>query len=117
MANATDLVGVLDALAQEGLVTNLAEPNLTAMNGQTASFLVGGQFPVPSSVSQGTGGSAPVIGIIFKDFNVKLDFTPTIIDANHLNLKLRPEGQRARTAAQFPLPHRRRLPRNSGADR
>ncbi len=52
MKNAADLVGVLDALATEGLVTNLAEPNLTAMNGQTASFLVGGQFPVPSNVSQ-----------------------------------------------------------------
>jgi pilus assembly protein CpaC len=104
MANATDLVGVLDALAQEGLVTNLAEPNLTAMNGQTASFLVGGQFPVPSTVSQGTGGSAPSIGIVFKDFGVKLDFTPTIIDANHLNLKLRPEVSALSTNGAISLP-------------
>jgi pilus assembly protein CpaC len=104
MKNATDLVGVLDALAQEGLVTNLAEPNLTAMNGQTASFLVGGQFPVPSNVSAGTGGSAPVIGITFKDFGVKLDFTPTIIDANHLNLKLRPEVSALSTAGAISLP-------------
>jgi pilus assembly protein CpaC len=104
MANATDLVGVLDALAQEGLVTNLAEPNLTAMNGQTASFLVGGQFPVPSNVSQGTGGSAPTIGIVFKDFGVKLDFTPTIIDANHLNLKLRPEVSALSTNGAISLP-------------
>jgi pilus assembly protein CpaC len=88
---ATGLIGTLDALAQEGLITTLAEPNMTAMNGQTASFLVGGSFPVPSSVSTGTGGSAPTIGITYKDFGVKLDFTPTIIDANHLNLKLRPE--------------------------
>ena len=104
MKNATDLVGVLDALAQEGLVTNLAEPNLTAMNGQTASFLVGGQFPVPSSVSTGTGGSAPTIGIVFKDFGVKLDFTPTILDGNHLNLKLRPEVSALSTQGAISLP-------------
>jgi pilus assembly protein CpaC len=104
MKNATDLVGVLDALAQEGLVTNLAEPNLTAMNGQTASFLVGGQFPVPSNVSQGTGGSAPTIGIVFKDFGVKLDFVPTILDANHLNLKLRPEVSALSNAGAISLP-------------
>jgi len=98
------VVGQLDALAQEGLVTTLAEPNLTAMNGQTASFLVGGQFPVPSSVSQGTGGSAPTIGITYKDFGVKLDFTPTIIDANHLNLKLRPEVSALSSAGAISLP-------------
>jgi len=104
MKNPADLVGTLDALAQEGLVTTLAEPNMTAMNGQTASFLVGGQFPVPSSVSQGTGGSAPTIGITYKDFGVKLDFTPTIIDANHLNLKLRPEVSALSSAGAISLP-------------
>ena len=104
MKNATDLVGVLDALAQEGLVTNLAEPNMSAMNGQTASFLVGGQFPVPTSVTAATGGSAPTIGITFKDFGVKLDFTPTIIDANHLNLKLRPEVSALSTAGAISVP-------------
>jgi len=89
---ADHLLATIDALSQEGLVTTLAEPNLTAMNGQTASFLVGGQFPVPSSVTAATvAGGSPTIGIIFKDFGVQLGFTPTIIDANHLNLKLRPE--------------------------
>src|SRR6266581_1105552 len=101
---ADHLLGTLDLLAQEGLVTTLAEPNMTAMNGQTASFLVGGQFPVPSSVSQGTGGSAPTIGITFKDFGVKLDFTPTIIDANHLNLKLRPEVSALSSNGAISLP-------------
>ena len=101
---ADHLLGTLDLLAQEGLVTTLAEPNMTAMNGQTASFLVGGQFPVPSSVSQGTGGSAPTIGITFKDFGVKLDFTPTIIDANHLNLKMRPEVSALSTAGAISVP-------------
>jgi pilus assembly protein CpaC len=104
MKNATDLVGVLDALAQEGLVTTLAEPNITAMNGQTASFLVGGSFPVPTSVTAATGGSAPTIGITYKDFGVKLDFTPTILDANHLNLKLRPEVSALSTNGAISLP-------------
>jgi len=104
MKNATDLIGVLDALAQEGLVTTLAEPNMTAMNGQTASFLVGGSFPVPTSVTAATGGSAPTIGITYKDFGVKLDFTPTIVDANHLNLKLRPEVSALSTNGAISVP-------------
>jgi pilus assembly protein CpaC len=96
--------GTLDALAQEGLITDLAEPNMTAMNGQTASFLVGGSFPVPTSVTAATGGSAPTIGITYKDFGVKLDFTPTILDANHLNLKLRPEVSALTTVGAVSIP-------------
>ncbi len=82
----------LDALAQEGLITTLAEPNLTALNGQTASFLAGGEFPVPVGV-QPPGGTIGVtqITVEFKTFGVSVDFTPTILDANHLNLKIRPE--------------------------
>src|SRR6266567_3691404 len=75
-----------------------------AMNGQTASFLVGGSFPVPTSVTAATGGSAPTIGITYKDFGVKLDFTPTIVDANHLNLKLRPEVSALSTNGAISLP-------------
>jgi len=80
----------LDALSQENLITTLAEPNLTATSGQTASFLAGGEFPVPVAASSATTG-APTITIDFKTFGVELDFTPTIIDATHLNLKVRPE--------------------------
>ncbi len=104
MKDAADLVGTLDALAQEGLVTDLAEPNMTAMNGQTASFLVGGQFPVPTSVTAATGGSAPTIGVTYKDFGVQLNFTPTVLDANHLNLKLRPEVSALSTNGAISLP-------------
>ncbi|MGH3971287.1 MAG: type II and III secretion system protein family protein, partial [Mycobacterium sp.] len=91
----TSLTGVsfnatLDALAQEGLVTTLAEPNLTAMSGQTASFLAGGEFPVPVAVSS-AAGTAPTISVEFKTFGVGLDFTPTVVDANHVNLRIRPE--------------------------
>jgi pilus assembly protein CpaC len=79
----------LDALASEGLITTLAEPNLTATNGQTASFLAGGEFPVPVASSAVNG--IQTISIEFKQFGVALDFTPTIIDANHISLRIRPE--------------------------
>lgn len=81
---------VFDALSQENLITTLAEPNLTATSGQTASFLAGGEFPVPVAASSGTTGT-PTITVDFKTFGVELDFTPTIIDATHLSLKVRPE--------------------------
>jgi pilus assembly protein CpaC len=77
---------VLDALDQEGLITMLAEPNLTAMSGQTASFLAGGEFPVP--VAQDTTGA---ITVAFKPFGVSLDFTPTVLADNRISLKVRPE--------------------------
>ncbi len=85
----------LDALAQEGLITTLAEPNLTAMNGQTASFLAGGEFPVPIAAQPASSNGSPVTGsqitVEFKTFGVSLDFTPTIVDPTHVNLKIRPE--------------------------
>ncbi|MBV9859494.1 MAG: type II and III secretion system protein family protein [Alphaproteobacteria bacterium] len=89
--NTARLNAELDALAQEGLVTNLAEPNLTAVSGQTASFLAGGEFPVPVAVTPATGSGVATITVAFKTFGVALDFTPTIIDPNHVNLRVRPE--------------------------
>jgi pilus assembly protein CpaC len=80
---------IFDALATDGLVTLLAEPNLTATNGQSASFLAGGQFPVPTAQTSAAVGGVPVITVEFKDFGVSLDVVPTIIDAEHLNLKIR----------------------------
>jgi pilus assembly protein CpaC len=82
----TSIDGVLDALDQEGLITMLAEPNLTAMSGQTASFLAGGEFPIP--VAQDTTGA---ITIEFKPYGVSLDFTPTVLANNRISLKVRPE--------------------------
>jgi pilus assembly protein CpaC len=93
----------LDALAQEGLITTLAEPNLTATSGQTASFLAGGEFPVPVAAATGTTG-APTITIDFKTFGVELDFTPTIIDADHLSLKVRPEVSQLTSTGAVSLP-------------
>ena len=88
------LIGTLDLLATEGFLTTLAEPNLTATNGQPASFLAGGEFPVPvvQSGSGGGGGAAATsLSVEFKRFGVSLDVTPTIVDAEHLILHIRPE--------------------------
>jgi pilus assembly protein CpaC len=93
----------LDALASESLITTLAEPNLTATSGQTASFLAGGEFPVPVAASTGTGG-LPTITIDFKQFGVALDFTPTIIDATHLSLRVRPEVSQLTTTGAVAVP-------------
>ncbi len=76
---------VIDALAEEGLVTILAEPTLTAMSGETASFLAGGEFPIP--VSQALG----VTTIDFKSYGVSLNFVPTVMSANHISLHVKPE--------------------------
>lgn len=96
---------LLDALAQENLVTVLAEPNLTAVSGQTASFLAGGEFPVPIAGTAATGsGGVPTITIEFKKFGVSLDFTPTIIDANHVSLRVRPEVSELSTTGQVSVP-------------
>ena len=81
--------GFIRALYSRGALRDLAEPNLIAMNGQKASFLAGGEFPIPVIQSVTNGQSA--ITIIFKEFGVKLDFTPTIIDENHIRLELAPE--------------------------
>ncbi|HXP05778.1 MAG TPA: type II and III secretion system protein family protein, partial [Stellaceae bacterium] len=93
----------LDALAQEGLITTLAEPNLTATSGQTASFLAGGEFPVPVAAATGTTGT-PTITIEFKQFGVSLDFIPTIIDADHISLRVRPEVSQLTTTGAVSVP-------------
>jgi pilus assembly protein CpaC len=73
---------VLDAYQTRGLAKILAEPTLTTLSGQDAQFLSGGSFPIPVSQENGR------IGIEFKDFGVKLSFTPLILDRTRINLKL-----------------------------
>src|SRR5712691_8496226 len=94
----------VDALAREGLVSVLAEPNLTATNGQPASFLAGGEFPVPIAGSPATGSGFATITVEFKKFGVSLDVTPTIIDAEHLNLKIRSEVSQLSTTGEVSVP-------------
>jgi len=88
---------VIDALAEEGLLTILAEPNLTAMSGETASFLAGGEFPIP--VSQALG----VISIEFKPYGIGLNFVPTVMAPNHISLKVRPEVSQITTQGAITL--------------
>jgi pilus assembly protein CpaC len=77
--------GVLKALESTGAFQSLAEPNLLAYNGQEASFLAGGEFPVPV-----VSGNAGTVSVIFKEFGVRLNFTPTIA-GDVIRLKVRPE--------------------------
>nr|WP_244817253.1 type II and III secretion system protein family protein [Caballeronia sp. Lep1P3] len=88
-----DIRAVIDALNQEGLLTVLAEPNLVALSGQTASFLAGGEFPIPVSQTNGA------ISVEFKQFGVKLDFTPTVLNERRISLKVRPEVSQIDTTA------------------
>jgi pilus assembly protein CpaC len=80
-----DANAIIDALEDEGLVTMLAEPNLTALSGETASFLAGGEFPVPIAQEDNR------VTVEFKEFGVSLAFTPTIIGDNRISLKVLPE--------------------------
>jgi len=77
-------------LQQTGALRALAEPNLIAMNGQEASFLAGGEFPIPVIQSGGGSGNNNVT-IIFKEYGVRLNFKPTILDEDHIRLELEPE--------------------------
>ncbi len=92
-----DVNGLIDALANENLITVLAEPNLTAMSGETANFLAGGEFPIPVAQSTANGGS---VTIEFKKFGVGLAFTPTVLEGGRVNLKVRPEVSQLSTVGQ-----------------
>jgi pilus assembly protein CpaC len=93
---------VIDALDQNGLVNILAQPNLTAMSGETASFLAGGEFPIP--VPQGgTGGTAPTITVQYKQFGVALSFTPVVLAGGRISLRVRPEVSQITTNGQVQI--------------
>ena len=79
---------VIKALTTRGLFQSLAEPNLIAQNGTEASFLAGGEYPYP--VVQGTAGGTSVT-IQFKEFGIRLNFTPTVLGGGLIHLKVRPE--------------------------
>ncbi len=79
------LNNVIDALSQDGLVHLLAEPNLTTMSGEPASFLVGGEFPIPVAASNGD------VSVTFKQYGISLTFVPTVMSHNRIELHVRPE--------------------------
>ena len=93
-----DINGLIDALAADQLISILAEPNLTAQSGETASFLAGGEFPVPVAAQNDR------ITIEFKQFGVSLAFVPTVLDASRISLKVRPEVSELSEEGAISLP-------------
>ncbi len=81
----TRLSHALRMLERDGLIRTLAEPNLTAVSGETAKFLAGGEFPVPTSVSNGQ------VSISFKEFGIGVSFTPVVLSEGRINLKIETE--------------------------
>ncbi len=80
-----DLLGALDLGEREGLVTTLSQPNLTALSGETAEFLAGGEFPIP--LSQGLGTTT----IEYRNFGVSLAYTPTVLANGRISIRVAPE--------------------------
>jgi len=80
-----NMLGALDLSERLGLVTTITEPNLTALSGETATFLAGGEFPIP--ISQGLGN----VAIEFRQFGVSLAYTPTVLSNGRISMRVRPE--------------------------
>ena len=81
----TRIGAMIDALATAGLANVLARPNVTAVSGESASFFSGGEFPLPAGLKDGT------LIFEYKKYGVLLDFVPTVVDADRIVLKVRPE--------------------------
>jgi pilus assembly protein CpaC len=92
-----DLLGTLDLLQNDGVVSTLAEPNLTALSGETASFLAGGEFPIP--VSQGNNA----VSVEYKQYGVSLAFTPIVLGDGRISLRVRPEVSQLSDAGSVTL--------------
>jgi pilus assembly protein CpaC len=92
-----DLISSLDIAANDGVVTMLAEPNLTALSGETASFLAGGEFPIPVSQSLGA------VTIEYKQYGVGLAFTPVVLGDGRISMRVRPEVSQLSDAGSVTL--------------
>ena len=82
----SEVDALVGAMQRNGMMTILAEPNLTASSGQPASFLAGGEIPIPTP-----GNQAGQITVTYKPFGVSLEFTPTLIRTNRIALRVKPE--------------------------
>ena len=80
-----NLAGAVDLAVKDGLATILAEPNLTALSGETASFLAGGEFPIPVAQAEGA------VTVEFKQYGVGLAFTPIVLADGRISMRVRPE--------------------------
>jgi pilus assembly protein CpaC len=97
-----NIAAALDLNQTNGLITTLAEPNLTALSGETASFLAGGEFPIVTSSQSGTT-------VDYKSYGVSLAFTPTVLEGGRISMRVRPEVSQLSTAGavktgQFDIP-------------
>jgi pilus assembly protein CpaC len=81
-----DFTAVINALEQEGMLSTLARPNLSALSGADASFLAGGEIPVPI-----ISGVSNQVTIEYKEYGIKLDFTPTVLDSELINIGVKTE--------------------------
>jgi pilus assembly protein CpaC len=81
----TDVNSVIDALQRDGFVSILAEPSLTTTSGKAASFLAGGEFPVPMVNTDGQ------VEITYRQFGINLEFTPTVLSGDKISLNVKPE--------------------------
>ncbi|WP_200844820.1 MULTISPECIES: type II and III secretion system protein family protein [unclassified Novosphingobium] len=80
-----NLLSALDAGETIGLVSTLAQPNLTALSGETADFLAGGEYPIP--ISQGLGATS----VEYRKYGVSLSYTPTVLANGRISMRVRPE--------------------------
>ena len=94
---APSVSAVIEALAQDNLAKILAEPTLTVMSGQAASFEVGGQYPIPVADQNGT------VTIAFKSYGVSLKFLPTVLSSGRINLHVQPEVSELTTQGAITL--------------
>lgn len=92
-----DLMATLDLAENDGFATTLANPNLTALSGETASFLAGGEVPIPISQALGT------LSVEYKQYGVSLAFTPTVLGDGRISLRVRPEVSQLSTAGSVTL--------------
>lgn len=92
-----DMLGALDLSERLGLVSTITEPNLTALSGETATFLAGGEFPVP--ISQGLGQ----VSVEFRQFGVSLAYTPTVLSNGRISMRVRPEVSELSTQGSVTL--------------
>ena len=91
-----DVNFIIDAMEEEGVISVLAQPNLTALSGEEASFLAGGEYPVP--VFQRDG-----ISISYKQFGVALNFTPVVLESGRINIHLKPEVSQITSAGAITI--------------
>ena len=85
LSGSTTIDVAINALEQKGIARSLAEPNLVALSGDTASFLAGGEYPIP------VAGSFGQVTVDYKKYGVGLAFTPTVLSRGLINLKIEPE--------------------------